>query len=89
MKKLINKPGEIVNEVIDGFVAANKDRVKRIDDYTIIARRDLPISDKVAIVTGGGSGHEPLFLEYVGNLYGIYHSIWGLLLNMMGRSIFE
>ena len=66
MKKLINKPGEIVNEVIDGFVAANKDRVKRIDDYTIIARKDLPISDKVAIVTGGGSGHEPLFLEYVG-----------------------
>lgn len=66
MRKLINKPGEIVNEVIDGFVAANKDRIKRIDDYTIIARRDLPINDKVAIVIGGGSGHEPLFLEYVG-----------------------
>ncbi len=37
MRKLINKPGEIVNELIDGFIVANKDRIKRIGDYTIIA----------------------------------------------------
>ena len=66
MRKLINKPGDIVNELIDGYVAANKDRLKRVGDYTIVARKDIPVKNKVAIVIGGGSGHEPLFLEYVG-----------------------
>ncbi|MBU4450008.1 MAG: dihydroxyacetone kinase subunit DhaK [Actinobacteria bacterium] len=66
MRKLINVPKDIVNEEIDGFVAANKNRIKRIGEYTIIARKDIPLKDEVAIVTGGGSGHEPLFLEYVG-----------------------
>jgi dihydroxyacetone kinase-like protein len=66
MQKLINNPKDIVNELIDGYVAANKDVVKRIQDYTITARKDIPVKGKVAIVTGGGSGHEPLFGEYVG-----------------------
>jgi phosphoenolpyruvate---glycerone phosphotransferase subunit DhaK len=66
MRKLINEPRNIVNELIDGFIAANKKIVKRIGDYTIIARKDIPIKDKVAIVTGGGSGHEPLFMGYIG-----------------------
>ena len=66
MRKLINIPKDIVNEVIDGIVAANKDILQRIGDFTIIARKDVPIKNKVAIVTGGGSGHEPLFSEYVG-----------------------
>jgi dihydroxyacetone kinase-like protein len=66
MQKLINNPKDIVNELIDGYVAANKDVVKRIQGYTITARKDIPVKDKVAIVTGGGSGHEPLFEEYVG-----------------------
>jgi len=66
MKKLINKPSQIVDELIDGFVAANKTRVKRLENHTIVARNDIPIKDKVAIITGGGSGHEPLFIGYVG-----------------------
>jgi dihydroxyacetone kinase-like protein len=66
VKKLINNPKDIVNELIDGYVAANKDVVKRIQGYTITARKDIPVKGKVAIVTGGGSGHEPLFGEYVG-----------------------
>lgn len=67
MKKLINNPKEIVNELIDGYVASKNKIVKRIEGFTIIARKDIPVKNKVAIVTGGGSGHEPLFLEYVGN----------------------
>jgi dihydroxyacetone kinase-like protein len=66
MKKLINNPKDIVNEVIDGLVAANKNSLQRLGDFTIIARKDIPVKNKVAIVTGGGSGHEPLFSEYVG-----------------------
>ena len=66
MRKLINMPKDIVNEVMDGLVAANKNLLQRIGDFTIIARKDIPVKNKVAIVTGGGSGHEPLFSEYVG-----------------------
>ena len=66
MKKLINNPKDIVNELIDGYVAAHSDIVKRVEGYTITARKDVPVKDRVAIVTGGGSGHEPLFEEYVG-----------------------
>jgi len=66
MKKLINNPKEIVNELIDGYVLSQSNIVKKIEGYTVIIRKDIPIKDKIAIVTGGGSGHEPLFLEYVG-----------------------
>lgn len=66
MKKLINIPKDIVNEVTDGFIAANRKTLQRIGDFTIVARKDIPVKNKVAVVTGGGSGHEPLFCEYVG-----------------------
>jgi dihydroxyacetone kinase-like protein len=66
MRKLINIPKDIVNEETDGFVAANKKTLQRIGDFTIIARKDIPIKNKAAVLTGGGSGHEPLFYEYVG-----------------------
>jgi len=66
MKKLINNPKEIVNELIDGYILSQSNIVKKIEGYTVILRKDIPIKDKIAIVTGGGSGHEPLFLEYVG-----------------------
>jgi phosphoenolpyruvate---glycerone phosphotransferase subunit DhaK len=66
MQKLINNPKDIVNELIDGYVSANSNIVKRVPGYTITARKDIPVKGKVAIITGGGSGHEPLFEEYVG-----------------------
>ncbi len=66
MRKLINDPVNIVDEFIDGFVYTNKDKVKRIGINTVVARIDSPIKGKVGIVIGGGSGHEPLFLEYIG-----------------------
>ena len=66
MKKLINDPANVVDELIDGFVYTNKGRVKRIGRHTVVARIDAPIKDKVGVVIGGGAGHEPLFLEYIG-----------------------
>ena len=66
MQKLINDPNEIVDELIDGYVSSQSRIVKRIEGFTIIARKDIPAKDRVAIVTGGGSGHEPLFMEYIG-----------------------
>jgi len=66
MRKLINNPADVVDELIDGFVYTNRDRVKRIGRNTVVARIDAPIKDKVGIVIGGGAGHEPLFLEFIG-----------------------
>jgi len=66
MKKLINDPANIVNELIDGFVYTNKNNIKKVGEFTVVARIDAPIIDKVGVVIGGGSGHEPLFIDYVG-----------------------
>lgn len=66
VKKLINNPDDIVNELIEGYILFNSNKVKRLGNLNVIVRADLPVKDKVGIVIGGGSGHEPLFLEYVG-----------------------
>ncbi|MGW5154684.1 dihydroxyacetone kinase subunit DhaK [Nonomuraea wenchangensis] len=67
MKKIINKPGDFVDEMIEGIVLAHPDLVKNPgDDRRILVRADAPVTGKVGIVTGGGSGHLPLFKGYVG-----------------------
>ncbi|SES08583.1 dihydroxyacetone kinase subunit DhaK [Salisediminibacterium halotolerans] len=65
MKKIINEPSNVVDEMLDGFVYANGDRVKRIEDTTVIAQKDIQLN-KVALVSGGGSGHEPAHAGFVG-----------------------
>lgn len=65
MKKLINDPFDVVEEMLDGFLEANDDIVKRVGRRSI-ARVASPIPGKVAIVVGGGSGHLPAFAGYVG-----------------------
>lgn len=65
MKKLINSPANIVNEMVDGLVSSYPQLLDRIDDSQIIIRKNLP-SDKVAIISGGGSGHEPSHAGFVG-----------------------
>lgn len=64
MKKLINDPFDVVDEAVEGFVAAYSDIVA-LHAPRVVARR-VPARDKVGIVVGGGSGHEPAFLGYVG-----------------------
>ncbi|MCL4376936.1 MAG: dihydroxyacetone kinase subunit DhaK [Actinobacteria bacterium] len=66
MKKLINNPNDIVNELVEGFLFVNKGRVKRVGNLNVVARMEAPVKGKVGIVIGGGAGHEPLFLEYIG-----------------------
>jgi dihydroxyacetone kinase-like protein len=65
MKKLINDPFDVVEEMVEGFIAANDHIVKRVGRRTI-ARLESPIPGKVGIVVGGGSGHLPAFAGYVG-----------------------
>ncbi|MGA2477326.1 MAG: dihydroxyacetone kinase subunit DhaK [Spirochaetia bacterium] len=66
MKKLINDPRNVVSELIEGFVLANEKTVYKHPKVNAAIRRDAPVKDKVGIVIGGGAGHEPLFLEYIG-----------------------
>jgi dihydroxyacetone kinase-like protein len=66
MKKLINDPRNVVQELIEGFVLANEARVHKHPAVNAVIRNDAPVEGKVGIVIGGGAGHEPLFLEYLG-----------------------
>jgi len=66
MKKLINNLEDVINEEIEGYIAANSGKIKRIGDFNVVSRIDAPAKDQVGIVIGGGCGHEPLFLEYIG-----------------------
>ena len=66
MKKLMNAVESILTESLDGFAAAHADLVKLAHDPTFVARARTPVHDKVALVSGGGSGHEPLHAGFVG-----------------------
>lgn len=66
MKKLLNKPEAFVDEMLEGVTAAHPDDLSLTDDLRGIVRADAPIEGKVALATGGGSGHLPVFLGYVG-----------------------
>lgn len=66
MQKLINRPEDFVDEMLDGILAAHPDQLKRGEDKRVILRADAPVGGKVGIVTGGGSGHLPVFMGYVG-----------------------
>jgi dihydroxyacetone kinase/dihydroxyacetone kinase-like protein len=67
MKKILNEPGNFVDEMVEGILLAHPDQLKTPgDDNRIMVRADAPVAGKVGIVTGGGSGHLPLFKGYVG-----------------------
>src|SRR3954451_14872158 len=67
MKKLLNDPEYFVDEMLDGLLRAHPDMLKAAsDDRRALVRADAPLEGKVGIVTGGGSGHLPVFLGYVG-----------------------
>lgn len=66
MKKLINDPKNVVNEAVAGFAVAHPDLVRVSLDPIYIVRADAPVAGKVGIVSGGGSGHEPMHGGFVG-----------------------
>jgi phosphoenolpyruvate---glycerone phosphotransferase subunit DhaK len=65
VKKLINDPADVVSEALRGIDAAHRDL--RVDhDHNIVYRADAPVQGKVGLLSGGGSGHEPLHSGFVG-----------------------
>ncbi len=66
MKKLINDPQNVVVESLAGLASAHPDILKVYFDPNFVVRADAPVQGKVALVSGGGSGHEPMHAGYVG-----------------------
>ncbi len=65
MKKLINAPDSVVDEALAGMAAAHPDLI-RVEVPNIIVRKDAPRKGKVGVISGGGSGHEPMHGGFVG-----------------------
>jgi dihydroxyacetone kinase-like protein len=68
-KKILNDPRQAVTQMIDGLVAASDGRTRRLPGLDAIVRAELP-PDRVALLIGGGSGHEPIFHGLVGDNLG-------------------
>ena len=66
MKKFVNDPKQFVPEMLEGIALANQDKLTYVPDYNLIMRTDIPRDDKVSIVQGSGSGHEPAHVMVVG-----------------------
>ena len=67
MQKILNSPVEFVQEMLEGILLAYPKQLEAVGgDNHVLVRADAPVKGKVAITTGGGSGHLPLFLGYVG-----------------------
>ena len=67
MQRFVNDPDYIVEDMVKGFVKAHKDLIVRSEiNDRVVKYKNAPVEGKVGLVTGGGSGHEPAFLGYVG-----------------------
>lgn len=66
MKKIINHPEEVVKEMIEGIVKSSPNNLENVEGTSVIKRKASPVEGKVAIISGGGSGHEPAHAGYVG-----------------------
>jgi len=68
VKKILNRPEDFVEETLEGLYAAHPDALRPAgDDPRVLIRADAPVQGKVGLATGGGSGHLPVFLGYVGS----------------------
>ncbi|MER7077009.1 dihydroxyacetone kinase DhaK subunit [Saccharopolyspora kobensis] len=66
MKKIINDPAAVVAQSLQGMAVAHPDLLRVRTDPAVVVRADAPVAGKVAVVSGGGSGHEPLHGGFVG-----------------------
>ena len=65
MQRILNNPDDIVDEMLRGFLKTHSDIVEATEDGRVIKAKNIP-DGKVAVITGGGSGHKPAFIGYVG-----------------------
>lgn len=67
MQRIMNNPDNIVDEMLKGFLKAHSDIVESTENGRVVKAKDIP-EGKVGVVTGGGSGHKPAFVGYVGKI---------------------
>ena len=66
MQRFVNNPDLVVEDTVKGFIKAHSDIVRLAENPRVVVARHAPVSGKVGVVTGGGSGHEPGFMGYTG-----------------------
>lgn len=66
MQRIINNADHVVEDMLEGFIAAHEDVVSRTQNSRVLKYNQAPVLGKVGIVTGGGSGHKPAFIGYLG-----------------------
>lgn len=66
MKKIINNGENVVEEMLQGMVMAHPEYLRRIENSNVLVRKNAPVKGKVALISGGGSGHEPAHGGFVG-----------------------
>ncbi|UCF92071.1 MAG: dihydroxyacetone kinase subunit DhaK [Desulfobacterales bacterium] len=66
MQRIINDPNAVVDEMLKGFVKCHSDLVAPTNNPRVLKWKKAPVAGKVGIVTGGGSGHKPAFIGYIG-----------------------
>jgi len=66
MQQFINQPNEVVEDMLKGFIKTHQNLVEGTENPRVVKYKSAPEKGKVGIVTGGGSGHEPAFIGYIG-----------------------
>lgn len=66
MNRIVNDPNFVVEDMLKGFVKNHRDLVEKTENDRVLKYKKAPIEGKVGIVTGGGSGHKPAFIGYIG-----------------------
>ena len=66
MQRIINNPDQVVEDMLNGYIKAHADLVVPTSNPRVVKYAAAPVENKVGIVTGGGSGHKPAFIGYVG-----------------------
>jgi dihydroxyacetone kinase-like protein len=66
MQKFINDPSKVVDEMLEAYIKVHADLVSSTENERVVKYKNAPVQEKVGIVTGGGSGHKPAFIGYVG-----------------------
>ena len=66
MNRIVNDPNYVVEDMLKGFVKNHKDLVEKTENDRVLKYQKSPVEGKVGIVTGGGSGHKPAFIGYIG-----------------------
>lgn len=66
MKKFVNDPFDVVDEMLEGFLDVYSGYLRKLESARTVVRMDAPIKGKVGVITGGGSGHKPAFIGFIG-----------------------